>query len=200
LESPDSSSHRTLIYIPIIHTLADMGALGASLERIKASTLGRKRLRRSSELVDTMWREIERMVDSFPVQPGRTRVYQDGLPVCGHELQIVSELAAAGGCNHKLVLRLHEKGAVIMGTESPELLVEEYQLATAAYNFPSAKDAGERRHLSARLLEKRDCFIADRIDATLQRGEAGILFVGMLHAVQRYLPPDMKILYPIRTH
>lgn len=60
-------SGRTLVYIPIIHTRADMGALGDSLARIKASTLGRQRLERSTELIEKMWQEIERTVERMPV-------------------------------------------------------------------------------------------------------------------------------------
>src|SRR5690242_7859179 len=123
-EPPCSLPGRTLVYIPIIHTQADMGDLGASVSRIKRSTFGQRRLKHSAELVDNMWQEIERMVDRLPVTAGTTRVYQDGLPVCAHEARIVSELAQAGSRNHKLLLRLESRGAVLMGTESAELLVE----------------------------------------------------------------------------
>ena len=43
-----------------------------------------------------MWEQIESVVASLPVTAGTVRVYQDGLPVCGHEREIVSELAGAG--------------------------------------------------------------------------------------------------------
>lgn len=199
LDPPYSLSSRTLHYIPIIHTPADMGALGASLQRMKAATFGRQRLRHSADLVDKMWQNIERTVEALPVAAGQTRVYQDGLPVCGQELRIVSELAEAGSRNHKLLLSLHGKGAILMGTESPELLVEEYELTTAALNAPAGGDARRRQQWSATLLEKRDRYIAARINHTLQKGETGILFVGMLHAVQRYLEPDIRIVYPAQA-
>jgi len=129
---------RTLEYIPIIHTQADMGDLGASLQRMKASTFGRQRLIHSAEVIDKMWQEIERTVEHLPVVAGKTRVYQDGLPVCAHEARIVSETAEAGSRNYKLLLRLQSRGAVLMGTESPELLVEEYQMAVTALNSGGA--------------------------------------------------------------
>jgi hypothetical protein len=86
---------------------------------------------------------------------------------------------------------------MLMGTESPELLVEEYQLALTGLG--SGPDGARRRELSAAaLLEKRDRFIADRINSTLQQGETGILFLGMLHSVQPYLDRDIDVVYPVR--
>ena len=85
-----------------------------------------------------------------------------------------------------------------MGTESPELLVAEYQLASAELA------AGRVSHRKIRpdrvrdtLLEKRDRFIADRINGTLGAGESGILFMGMLHQVARYLDSSIKVVYPL---
>jgi hypothetical protein len=194
---------RKLIYIPIIHTQADMGALGPSLERMRVSKLGRQGSKRHAGLVDKMWDEIERVVEKLPVMAGKVRVYQDGVPVCGHEQQIVSQLAAAGNRNHRLLLRLQARGAVLMGTESPELLVEEYQLATTALASGLAREAARaearQKPLSDALLERRDRYIAGRINTTLAAGESGILLLGMLHAVNRYLDPDIQVVYPLRS-
>jgi hypothetical protein len=186
-----------LEYIPIIHTQADMGDLGVSLQRMKASTFGRQRLIHSAEVIDKLWQEIERTVEHLPVVAGKTRVYQDGLPICAQEARIISETAAAGSRNYKLLLRLQSRGAVLMGTESPELLVEEYQMAVTALNSGGAGGARRRQLRGAALLEKRDRYIAARINSTLQPGETGILFVGMLHTVQPYLASDIEIAYPL---
>jgi hypothetical protein len=199
METPE----RKLVYIPIIHTLADMGTLGPSFERIKLSKLGRQGSRRHAGLVAKMWDDIERVVENLPVRAGQVRVYQDGLPVCGHEQQIVSQLAAAGNRNHRLLLRLQARGAVLMGTESPELLVEEYQLLTSALASGLARELAraEARQKPRRdaLLERRDRYIAGRINTTLAAGETGILFLGMLHAVNRHLEPDIRVVYPLRS-
>ena len=192
------SPRRTLMYLPIIHTQADMGDLGASLQRIKASTFGRRRFIQSAELVDRMWQEIEQTVERLPIVAGETRVYQDGLPVCAHEGHIISEMAEAGSRNYKLLLRLESQGAMLMGTESPELLVEEYQMALTALESGGAGGARRGELRSAALLQKRDRFIADRINSTLQPGETGILFLGMLHSVQPYLDKDIDIVYPVK--
>ena len=198
METPE----RKLVYIPIIHTQADMGALGPSLERMRVTKLGRLGSTRQAGLVTKMWDEIERVVENLPVVAGKVRVYQDGLPVCGHEQQIVSQLAAAGNRNHRLLLRLQARGAVLMGTESPELLVEEYQLLTSALASGRAGETARaevrQKPRSEALLERRDRYIAGRIHSTLAAGETGILFLGMLHAVNRYLEPDIRVVYPLR--
>jgi len=129
------------------------------------------------------------------------RLYQDGLPVCGREAEIVADLAQKGSRNHQLLLRLMAQGAILMGTESGELLLQEYQLARQALTSrtPRAAElAARRRSRGEALLEQRDRFIARRIHETLQKGEAGLLFVGMLHAVERFLPKDIKVVYPCR--
>lgn len=195
---PTCIGKRKLIYIPIIHTAEDMGTLGASIRGKKLSTLGRQSLTRSSAMVEKMWEEIERAVVLLPLAEGTVRVYQDGLPVCGHEREIVSELAGAGSRNHRLLLELETRGATLMGTESPELLVEEYQLATTTFAPGTAVRTNLRQQkLRDTLLEKRDRFVADRINKTLSAGESGILFLGMLHESAKYLDSDIEVVYPL---
>jgi hypothetical protein len=191
-------SGRKLVYIPIIHTVADMGTLGAAVRGMKLSALGRQGLTHNSAVVEKMWAQIESVVASLPVTPGSLRVYQDGLPVCRHEQKIVSELASAGNRNHGLLLKLQARGATLMGTESPELLVEEYQLAAAAFAPGSTvRTQIRQKQLRETLLEKRDRYIAARINGTLGAGESGILFMGMLHQVARYLDADIHVIWPL---
>jgi hypothetical protein len=100
--------------------------------------------------------------------------------------------------NHRLLLELEARGATMMGTESPELLIEEYQLATAAFaSGITLKRNGRQQELRDSLLEKRDRFIADRINRTLGAGESGILFLGMLHEAAKYLDSGIDVIYPL---
>ena len=120
---------RTLIYLPIVHTQADMGALKESVARASLEKMGRAGLARKIAAIDQIWTEIEAAIEALALSFDRVRLYQDGLPVCGREVEIVTELAQAGSRNHQLLLRLMAQGAVLMGTESGDLLVQEYQLA-----------------------------------------------------------------------
>jgi hypothetical protein len=196
--NPSDNRKRKLVYIPIIHTAEDMGTLGDSIRGKKVSALGRRGVAHAADVVGKMWEKIEGVAARLPRTKGTVRVYQDGLPVCGHEQEIVSELAEAGSRNHRLLLELQARGAVLMGTESPELLVEEYHLATAEFASEATPRTDTRRQqLRDSLLEKRDRFIAGRINATLAAGESGILFLGMFHDAARYLDLDIDVVYPL---
>jgi hypothetical protein len=198
--NPDFVS-RTLIYIRIIHSQVDMGAFSNSLRRVALEKFGEAAWKRKVNRIEEMWKETEKFIQSLSLSYEKVRLYQDGLPVCGREDEIVSEVARAGGWNYRLLLHLMKKGATIMGTESPELLVEEYELMkeVLAEGDASREDRNEPqpKALSESLLERRDQFMADRIHSTLQSGETGILFLGMLHSLEKRLPKDMQVvIYP----
>jgi hypothetical protein len=189
-----------LIYFPIVHTQADMGALKESVARVTLEKVGRAGLARKTAAIDQIWTEIEAAIDILALSFDRVRLYQDGLPVCGREADIVTELAQAGSRNHQLLLRLMAQGAVLMGTEEGNLLMQEYQLARQSLTTRPPRAAGlaaSRRATSQALLQRRDQFIARRINETLQSDETGILFLGMLHQVGQYLAPDVKVTYPL---
>lgn len=175
-----------------------MGTLAPSIRGKKLSLLGQQGLAHNAAAVEKIWQEIEGVASRLPVVPGTVRIYQDGLPICPHEQEIVTELAGSGSRNHKLLLQLESRGARVMGTESPELLVEEYQLARAALASGAAlADGSQQRQLCDTVLEKRDRFIADRINVTLGDGETGILFIGLLHSLSQFLDPDIRVTYPL---
>ncbi len=196
-----ASEGRILICIPIVHTQADMGALNEPIQRLKVKKLGKRVWEQNLELVKNFWTQIEQAMDSLALPYDRVRLYQDGLPVCGHEWEIVTDLARAGSQNYQLLLKLKEKGAILMGTESSELLVEEYQLAKqffAEQISPAAARQAHGKSLQDSLLQRRDQFIGRRISQTLLAGETGLLFVGMLHSVEPWLDQDIQVLHPVR--
>jgi hypothetical protein len=179
-----------------------MGSLSESIRKITLQKLGARVWHQKVKLIDRFWSTVEDTLHRLPIIYGQTRLYQDGIPVCGKELEIVKELAEQGSLNHQLLIRLVERGATIMGTESPELLVEEYQLT---HLMLESGDLGKANRIEimqkgARdlLLAKRDAFIAGRIEQTLLVGETGILFVGMLHNLAGCLPKDIKVHYPLQ--
>ena len=177
-----------------------MGTLKESVARATLEKAGRAGLARKTAAIDQIWTEIEASIDALPLPFDRVRLYQDGLPVCGRESEIVTELAQAGSRNHQLLLRLMVQGAVLMGTEAGDLLVQEYQLARQSLTTRPPRAAGvaaSRLALSKALLQRRDQFMGQRINETLKRGETGILFLGMLHTVEEYLHPDIKVIYPL---
>jgi hypothetical protein len=195
---------RTLIYIPIIHSAADMGALKESVQRVTLQKLGEKGWKNRISLIDSLWDKIETVIGNLSLSYEKVRLYQDGLPVCGLEVKIVTEIAKAGSRNHLLLINLIEKGATIMGTESPELLIEEYNLVKRILSAENSVEAARieacQKPLSDVLLKKRDQYIADRINRTLGMDETGIIFLGMLHSLDSLLEKDIQVIYPIFQH
>ena len=190
-----STLRRTLYHFPIIHTSVDMGALSETIRRSALQEMGEAAWKRKVAVIDRTWTDIEGFIETLRLSFEAVRLYQDGLPVCGREVEIVRELAGHGSRNHRLLLRLAERGAAVMGTESPELLVEEYELTKKlleGWNSPT--DGDDPQGLSERVLARRDHFIAQRINGTLRPGETGLLFLGMLHTVENLLDKDIRVI------
>ncbi len=196
-----SNPTRILVYYPIVHTQADMGALKESVVRATLEKSGRIGLTRKKALIDQVWTEIEKSIEGMSLAFDRVRLYQDGLPVCGREAAIVAELAQQGSRNHQLLLRLMDRGAVLMGTEDRDLLLQEYQLSKQVLKGSQPRSAGVqtlRRQRSENLLTQRDHFMARRINETLRTGETGILFIGLFHSLRGCLDQDIKVIYPLQ--
>ena len=190
---------RRLIYVPIVHTAADMGSQAEALEREHVRRHGRGEWARTRRLIDEVWEGLRTRLLALDLDYRRVRIYQDGLPVCGRELDIVREVAQGGSRNYALILELLDRGAVVEGTESPDLLRQEYEGIRSAL----AKESAPTRigvpgaSESKRMLRQRDEFIARRIDESLKEGEVGILFIGLMHRVDRFLSRDVEVQYLI---
>jgi hypothetical protein len=179
---------RRLIYVPIIHTEADMGSLKELLKQKYIEQVGEKAWEEHKKTVEETWQDIEKGLEALGLPYSRVKLYQDGLPCCGREPELVKELAAEGNPNYQLLLKLMEKGAEVVGTEDPALLLEEYR---SLLHPPQAE---RKSALGGQVrLKKRDTFIAQRIHHSLKEGEIGILFLGLLHRVDKELPSDIQV-------
>lgn len=191
--SPPSATgrHRRLIYLPVIHTAQDLGSLAVSAgarQPVSANSA-------HTDLLEQFWDKVEEVVVLLLQQQQRWRIYQDGLPICDHERQIVSDMAHKGSRNYQLLSKAAEQGAIIMGTESPRLLLEEYRLAKQTLGQGVRSEA--QWQAASEVLQARDEFIADRINRTLVQGESGILFLGLLHNLDKRLDDDIELIFPI---
>ena len=104
--------------------------------------------------------------------------------------------------------RLQREQGTTNHNRYPRLLLQEYRLIQQLLpaSQPEQK-AGIRRAptplssrqktLSRTLLKKRDQAIGVRINAALQAGETGLLFLGMLHSLEPWLAKDISVTYPI---
>jgi hypothetical protein len=187
---------RTLIYVPIIHTSADLGSMSKEVTERGIATLGEETWVRHQRTVMGFWQSVWQYCDG--IDAAGLKIYQDGMVADGSlGRRIAEDTAAAGSLNYQLVLRLLNRGACLVKTEDFGLVKREYDRLMAITRAQStwAKLMAVARYklIKAVLLRKRDAFIAGRINETLESDGTGILFIGALHEVSGYLAPDIHV-------
>ena len=184
---------RTLVWVSVVHAEADLGSLTDAVRReYSAGGLG---WAEHQQAIASFWEAIRTATNGLGLDPHAVRLYQDGLPICEREDEIVRAMARAGSPNHAILLDWMDRGATLMGTESPELLREEYRIFRQLFGANETRPI-DRPALQARsrdILARRDAFIACRITDTLRPGETGLLFLGLLHSLEGLLPGDIRI-------
>ena len=194
---------RKLHIIPIIHSRQDLGSLDVPIQEFKDKLLSDSSVRSTQSAVENFWKELKAGIESWQIEFDRIVIYQDALPFTGHpeqiiEQKIVCDLAAKGSPNHQLLAWLMERGATLMGTESTELLLKEYDAVRKSLEdgFRGFDDESNAEPGYSSLLTQRDQFIANRISSTLQATQVGILFIGMLHRVEDFLDGSIAVEHP----
>ena len=196
---------KTLTIVRIIHTASDQGSFGQHIVDARIRRIGRVSGGEMERRISARWKEIaDRIQSAFPKLLNGIVVYQDSLCV---ELkdEIIKALKARKDFespNDRLLKELMEKGALIEGTESLELVGEFIGIFK---EVASAATASEQQKILAghalkvqSLLKARDEYIAKRIDATLPEGGQGILFIGEAHRIEEELeklPSTFQIIY-----
>jgi hypothetical protein len=208
---------RQLIQVPILHSPADMGTMAEKLAAAYVARFGREHWREFVAAIEGFWRNVRAGLERLELDYRQVDLYQDGLPVCGREMEIVQRAGAMGGENYQLLLDLLAKGATLMGTEDPNLLLREYRSVQAGLEgvrdsgigireetaksplpripdpVPADARRGEPRNPDGQTLSDRDAYIGRRIDQSLRPGRIGILFLGMTHNVESFLPEDIVV-------
>ena len=185
---------RTLFYVPIIHSSADLGSVGKDVAKRGSAGIGEAAWVAHTRTVDGFWEIISKYCSVMEGQG--LRVYQDGMIADGEMGRaIVDEVSKTGSKNYAVIADLLNRGAVLMKTEDLRLVKEERDriVRITQERGTTAKLAGflKYRIRKGRLLEERDRFIAQRINDTLKNGETGVLFVGAYHDVKKYLAGDI---------
>ena len=187
---------RTLIYVPVIHTSADLGSLAKDVTKRGIADIGEDVWEKHKVAVEKFWDVISDYFGSIDVSG--MKVYQDGMVADGEVGQrIVEEGAKSGSRNYELVARLLKKGAILVKTEDFKLVKEELYRLVA---LTQAKSISHKliafikyKLVKNMLLDKRDRYVAKRIDETLHHGEKGILFIGAYHNIKTKLPGNIQI-------
>ncbi len=188
---------RKLIYVPIIHTDVDFGSLAEEIEERAKTVVGESDQRKHKEVVRLYWQEIADYWERKDV-PG-LKIFQDGMVADGMVGQnIVKSLADKGSINYKIIEQLMEKGAVLIKTEDPELLKEEYFLTRELIERKSTLDSLgallRYRWRKDKLLKARDTYIIERVKESLEEGETGVCFLGAYHQILPNLPKNIEVI------
>jgi hypothetical protein len=188
---------RRLVYVPILHVREDIDELGVMSRGNEAKEREPQTMEEQRAAVGKMWSGIAARIAELGLPWEQTRIYQDGLPVCGTEQKIIAQLAENGSRNHLLILALQKKGAKPEGTENIDLLMQEYDLLNILLmKEPNTEQAGfmsEYQAKSAELLKARDEFIFNRIKSTLLKDEVPLVFMGVMHRLDKLLEKDYLI-------
>lgn len=190
-----------LIYVPILHTREEAASVTRSFPGASGVLAAAAAVSHYDRAVRDMWDGIARKLAEAHLCLNRIRIYQDALPVCGMEQKVVEKLAQEGSLNHQLILKLIAEGARLEGTEDPDLLLQEYEdLSALLLAGAVSRNGAPLREYQARslaLMEKRDAFIAQRIQGTLQEGELPLVFMGVRHRLEQRLSETYAITYLI---
>ena len=187
---------RTLIYVPVIHTSADLGSLAGDVTKRGIADLGEDVWKEHQRTVEGFWDAISHYFDSIDVSG--MKIYQDGMVAEGEiGEKIVEEGLNLGSRNYQLVSKLLKRGAILVKTEVFKLVKKERDrlLAITQAKSITQKIIAFIRYTLAknRLLSKRDNYIVKRIDETLNNGATGIIFIGAYHNIKERLPKDIQI-------
>ena len=187
---------RTLIYVPIIHTDADMGSVGAAMEKQSSAYIGSERWLKHKQMVIKFWGNVATYFAAFDAD--NLKIFQDGLPAGGElGMKIVLQAANQGSLNYRIILDLLNRGAVLCQTEDPGLLRTEYELLRSLVQPEGHLKRQVSRPQDKSRLEKlaveRDKFVARSIDTGLNEGESAVLFMGSFHDVLKHLPADIQV-------
>lgn len=157
---------------------------------------GKEHWNRHKKAVSGFWDSIANFFDLLDAS--NLKIYQDGLMIDGGlGKKIIEQGARKGSKNHKIVRKLMEKGAKIMKTEDLSLLKEEYNSLiklsqTKSFLEKMVAYIGYKLRKDP-LMEKRDKFIAERINETLRDEEVGVLFIGAYHNVLPRISKDIIV-------
>jgi len=187
---------RTFYIVRIFHPLEELGTMSGPFQQVEQMELGRQKATMRRVQKEKNFRLMAEKV----VQLRFNRIYMDGFPAEQAEVEILlyNNFIEKQFPTFLLIASLVQKGAILMGTEDPELLREEYQYLQEVARVVETQELPEGDYswlekMGQDILKRRDDFIAARIDSTLKDGETGVLFIGAMHQVEKRLPDDIQI-------
>jgi hypothetical protein len=189
---------RKLIYIPIIHSGADMGSIATKLIQKGIDEFGKEFWEMHVDTVNKYWEIIGQYCDTIDFGDKTMKIYQDGMVADGEvAMRIIEDNIKVGSKNYDIISRLIKRGAFIVQTEDISMVKKEVEMLKSIPYCGTLIMKLIRifwlRIKRANLLKQRDKYIAGRIDATLGKNETGIIFLGAYHQIINKLPKDIIV-------
>jgi len=190
---------RTLIYVPIIHSVADMGSMGDELKHKSVSVLGENVWQKHTDTVNGYWAAIQSYFENIDLYVPGIKIYQDGMFVDGEmAMKLINDGVKSGSKNSEIVSNLITRGAILVKTEDFKMVRDEYDglqlIIKSKTNIKKLIQLLRYKILKSIFLRRRDRFIAATIDETLGPNETGILFIGAYHNVMKRLPKNITVI------
>ncbi len=189
---------RTLLYIPIIHSGADMGSMAAEISRKGVEEFGKDFWETHISTVNKYWEGIAHYCQNLEIGAKGLKIYQDGMVADGEiAVRIIEDSLKAGSKNYEIISGLVSRGAVVVRTEELWMVKKELEMLklipTSGALIVKLFRIFRFKILRSKLLKQRDKFIAGRIAETLGNDETGIIFLGAYHNILKYLPGDISV-------
>lgn len=211
---------KELHYFQTVHMEEDVGAIKDVLNQESVKIFGREEWQVHLDEVRKSWDKIRNYamdLISNGVNPSKIKIYQDGLPnsdelLFSYEMtgvetpfnrddillnKIVKPAAENGSKNYKIIDELVQQGAVLEGVESFELLIKEHgslsSIKDAKTGEGGLKHAALYRKAKKEMTEKRDKYIAKKINKSLTEGYTGLAFFGAGHSITDKLDKDIDV-------
>ena len=174
-----------LYIVPIVHAEEELGSHAGQLKKAYIKNFGLAGWKQHKAAIADFWSKVKNNLQRIDVDYNNLLIYQDGFPMGMDAKEMIDSMLKLGSPNYKIIANLVNKGAELIGTESPELLKKEFD------HLKSKKTI--TLEMSNALLQLRDQFIAKQIEKTLLPGKTGILFIGAKHEVSHYFSREFQI-------
>ncbi len=194
----DKLQKRKLIYIPVIHSGSDMGSFADDIRKKGTSELGEVAWQAHIKTVEQYWDMIAEYCERPELDTKNLKIYQDGMVADGEiASKIIEDNLETGSRNYRIISMLIRKGADIVKTEDLSLVKKELDIHKSISESDSLLKKLFKllivKHKRKFLMKKRDAFIVESIDKTLQPDETGLLFLGAYHNILGKLPADIEV-------
>ena len=146
-----------LIYVPVVHSIEEMGSAALEYRAAFIARYGEAEWAERTAKFEKIWVGIVKAIEAMRLNLSNVKVYQDSLPICGHERELVKDLAVKGSRNHQLLEKLMQGGATLVGHGIAQSSAGRVQApaVSGAYRGAGRRPVGGARHIH-RQTNRRD--------------------------------------------